>query len=72
MPAPVLDGCTEPLVEGAPDLRGLWEVVFAESNGQPANTFVGSQQRIEQRGNRIVNARKSMPCSPRPNRFKAF
>ena len=24
MPAPILAGCTEPLVAGAPDLRGTW------------------------------------------------
>src|SRR5512144_3122351 len=28
-PAPVLATCTEPLVAGAPDLRGLWRTVSA-------------------------------------------
>ena len=29
-PAPVLGACTEPLVAGAPDLRGLWKTLRAE------------------------------------------
>jgi hypothetical protein len=29
-PAPVLAACTEPLVAGAPDLRGLWKTLRAE------------------------------------------
>jgi len=29
-PAPVLAACTEPLVAGAPDLRGLWRTLRAE------------------------------------------
>ena len=29
-PAPVLATCTEPIVEGAPDLRGLWRTLRAE------------------------------------------
>jgi hypothetical protein len=29
-PEPVLAECTEPLVEGAPDLRGLWRTLRAE------------------------------------------
>ncbi len=33
-PAPVLAGCTEPLVDGAPDLRGLWKALRAERAGQ--------------------------------------
>ena len=57
-PPMVLDRCTEPIVEGAPDLRGLWQVVSAEragiavEAGDPILTYV---ERIEQCGNRIVD-----------------
>lgn len=44
-PAPILAGCTEPLPEGAADLRGLWQ---AES-GQ-----TGHVELIEQCGNRVI------------------
>jgi len=56
MPAPVLAGCTEPLVDGAPDLRGLWEVVGVTVDGvdQPGHRVMGSRQRIEQCGDRLV------------------
>ena len=56
-PPPILTGCTEPLVEGAPDLRGLWVTVAVEVDGAPApddhpawNHF----ERIEQCGDRLV------------------
>jgi hypothetical protein len=57
MPPPVLDGCTEPLVAGAPDLRGMWKVVSVEVAGQPAPADHPAQQhveRVEQCGDRIV------------------
>jgi hypothetical protein len=57
MPDAVLDDCTEPLVDGAPDLRGLWEVVSvrtADGLESPAHPARGSRQRIEQCGNRLV------------------
>ena len=54
MPPPVLQGCTEPLVEGAPDMRGLWKVVECTSNGRPSQMMIGGVQRIEQCGNRVV------------------
>lgn len=41
----VLDGCTEPLAAGAPDLRGVWEVYQGRMKGHV--------ERIEQAGNRI-------------------
>ena len=44
-PPPVLASCTEPLAEGAADLRGLWK---AESG------LVGHIERVEQCGNRVV------------------
>ena len=34
MPPPVLAGCTDPLVAGAPDLRGVWKVIHVERESQ--------------------------------------
>lgn len=36
-PAPVLAACTEPLVAGAPDLRGLWRTLRAEQAEEPTS-----------------------------------
>lgn len=41
-----LDGCREPLAPGAPDLRGVWEVIDGRMKGHV--------ERIEQAGNRIT------------------
>ena len=56
MPPPVLAGCTEPLVPGAPDLRGMWRAVSVEVGGQPAPDHPANQhvERIEQAGDRLV------------------
>jgi len=56
MPLPVLAGCTEPLVAGAADLRGLWRVVAVDVNGAsaPDHPAFGTVQRIEQCGDRVV------------------
>ena len=51
MPPPLLAGCDEPLVDGAPDLRGMWRIVEV-SNG--ADHMLGHLQRIEQCGDRLV------------------
>ncbi len=45
-PPRTLDGCREPLTPGAPDLRGVWEVVEGKMKGHV--------ERIEQAGNRIT------------------
>ncbi len=45
-PAPVLVGCDEPLVDGAPDLRGVWSVV--------KGPLKGHVERLEQAGDRVV------------------
>jgi len=50
LPPPVLTGCDEPLVPGAPDLRGTWRIVALD--GDPS--MVGHLQRIEQCGDRVV------------------
>jgi hypothetical protein len=56
MPPPVLAGCTDPLVDGAPDMRGLWRVVQVDVDGidDPAHRALGHVQRIEQCADRIV------------------
>jgi uncharacterized protein YndB with AHSA1/START domain len=55
-PAPVLAGCTDPIVENAPDLRGLWQVTEVEVNGaaDPGHSAIGHVQRIEQCADRLV------------------
>ena len=53
-----LDGCTEPLVEGAPDLRGVWKAISATRGGEPVapdDRLLSYTERIEQCGNRIVD-----------------
>jgi hypothetical protein len=56
MPPPILRACSERLVEGAPDLRGLWEVVSVEVSGDvvTGHPAIGALQRIEQCGDRLV------------------
>jgi hypothetical protein len=58
MPPPVLAGCTEPLVAGAPDLRGTWRVVDGtDGEGAPlaADHPVREHvERVEQAGDRVV------------------
>lgn len=56
MPPPILAGCTEPLVEGAPDLRGTWKAVAVEVDGKPApeHRAMGHVERVEQCGDRLV------------------
>jgi hypothetical protein len=55
MPPPLLAGCTEPLVTGAPDMRGLWRVVDVEWVGTPPddNQVANHVERIEQCGDRV-------------------
>ncbi|MBJ7281772.1 MAG: hypothetical protein JHD40_01530 [Acidimicrobiia bacterium] len=57
MPAPILEGCTTPLGEGVPDLRGTWRVVDVRSNGEPLKSedpIWSHVERIEQAGNRAI------------------
>ena len=56
MPAPFLATCTEPIVDGAPDMRGTWKVVSIEAGGtdDPDHRAIGLTQRIEQAGNRVI------------------
>jgi hypothetical protein len=57
-PEPVLAGCTEPLVAGAPDLRGLWKAIAATRGGEPVaadDPILTYVERVEQCGDRIVD-----------------
>jgi hypothetical protein len=57
MPDPILGGCSDPLVDGAPDLRGLWRAVDVRVNGHPmppGEPIWGHVERIEQAGTRVV------------------
>lgn len=57
-PPPVLERCTEPLVEGAPDLRGIWKAIRVERDGElmpGSDRLYHWVERIEQCGNRIVD-----------------
>ena len=56
MPPPVLAGCDEALVEGAPDLRGVWQAYRVERDGVALedHPLGRSLQRIEQCGDRVV------------------
>jgi hypothetical protein len=57
LPGPVLAGCDDPILEGAPDLRGIWRVVSVEVDGGPApasHPVHGHVERIEQCGDRLV------------------
>jgi hypothetical protein len=57
MPPPVLPRCSEPLVGGVPDLRGLWRAVAVEVDGEPAvpdHPALRHVERIEQCCDRIV------------------
>lgn len=55
-PAPVLAGCDDPIPDDAPDLDGLWQVTDVRVDDAVVEThpLVGSVQRIEQRGDRVV------------------
>jgi hypothetical protein len=55
-PEPVLAGCDDPLVDGAPDMRGMWKVTEVLVDGQPIpeHTALGAVQRIEQCADRVT------------------
>ncbi len=55
-PPPALADCDDPLVAGAPDLRGTWEVVEVIVDDQRVDDHpaFGHRQRIEQADDRLV------------------
>jgi len=56
-PDRVLAGCNGPLVPGAPDLRGMWQVIEVQVKGKPAprkHSAYRHFERIEQCGDRMV------------------
>jgi len=55
-PPPVLATCTEPLVSGAPDLRGIWRIISHNDQPPAAGEHLHNYaERIEQCGDRIVD-----------------
>jgi len=55
-PEPVLSGCADPIIDGAPDMRGMWQVadVLVEGEPIPGHQMIGAIQRIEQAGDRVT------------------
>jgi hypothetical protein len=55
-PEPILAGCTDPIVDGAPDMRGMWKVIDVLVDGAPIpeHRILGAVQRIEQCGDRVA------------------
>jgi len=56
MPPPILDGCDEPLVTGAPDMRGVWRAIAVEwKDGvvRDPDPMADHIERIEQCGDRV-------------------
>lgn len=63
MPPPILAGCTEPVVDGAPDLRGLWRPVSVEWKAGQApdpDPMADYVERIEQCGDRVCITAKGV------------
>ena len=55
-PDPILSSCTEAIVDGAPEMRGWWQVVEVTVDGVPVpeHRMLGAVQRIEQCGDRVT------------------
>lgn len=56
MPPPILAGCNEPLVDGAPDMRGMWRVSSVEWSSGAApdpDPIADHVERIEQCADRV-------------------
>ena len=56
MPPPILAECDEPLVDGAPDMRGLWRLVSVKwkmGDSPDPNPIADHVERIEQCGDRV-------------------
>jgi hypothetical protein len=53
MPPAFLDHCTEPLAEGAPDMRGTWRLASVEWKTEARLPVEDHVERIEQCGDRV-------------------
>jgi hypothetical protein len=55
-PPPVLASCDDPIVDGAPDLCGMWRTieVIVDGRPRPGHPGLGHVQRVEQAGDRVV------------------
>lgn len=52
----MLSGCTDPIIDGAPDMRGMWQVtdVLIEGEPVPGHQMIGAIQRIAPTGDRVT------------------
>jgi hypothetical protein len=64
-PAPVLATCTEPLVAGAPDLRGLWKVVRAEQAEESSSRALSVAKFLVYQALGIEREREPVPAGDR-------
>jgi acyl dehydratase len=64
-PAPVLAACTEPLVAGAPDLRGLWKTLRAEQAEEPSSRALSVARFLVYRALGVERVRKPVPAGDR-------
>lgn len=61
-PKPVLATCTEPIVEGAPDLRGLWKTVSAEQAEESSSRVFSLLRFLFWKTLGVERARKPLPA----------
>jgi hypothetical protein len=61
-PPPVLAACTEPLVAGAPDLRGLWKTLRAEQVEEPSSRALSVARFLFYDALGVVRARTPVPA----------
>jgi len=64
-PKPVLATCTEPLVKGAPDLRGLWRTLRAEQAEESSSRVLSISRFLFWNSLGIERARKPVPAGDR-------
>jgi len=61
-PAPVLATCTEPLVEGAPDLRGVWRTLRAERVEDDSSRLFSILRFLFWKGLGVARVRQPVPA----------
>jgi hypothetical protein len=64
-PAPVLASCTEPLVAGAPDLRGLWKTLRAEQAEESSSRALSVARFLFWKTLGVERARSPVPAGDR-------